>query len=109
MKSPLSDLISHLHKQNEILGKARDAYLSKDAEKKHFEATLTSNAKGKSHAERVTAANADKSFLEFHKSLARLEAVFKFQELKFQILEKEFQSGYLQLKLDQGLIDKGEG
>lgn len=102
----LSDLLAALHKQNEVLGRARDLYLSKEAEKKHFEATLVLKAHGASMVERKTHAEASVEWLVFHNALARLESIYRFQELKMQILDKEFQAQYLTHKLDGSLIKK---
>jgi hypothetical protein len=108
MRHALADQIDTLSKQNDVLGIARNAYLAKEAERKHFEATLIVAAVGKSHAEKTVNAQATSDWLEFHKDLARLEAVFEFQKFKFkfEILDKEFQAAYLQLKQDAPVIRK---
>jgi hypothetical protein len=72
----------------------------------HFEATLMMSVEGKSQAEREMKAMASKEWLEFHKALARLEAIYEFQKLKFSVLEKEYFAQHQQLSLDQGLIKK---
>lgn len=105
--NPLSDLTKALYELNNLLAVARNAYLSKEAERKHFEANLILKASGSSMAERKVVAEADKAYLEFHKALARLEAVYEYQRLKFSILEREYQACYLALKLDGDLIKKG--
>lgn len=104
--NPLYHVISMLHKQNETLGKARDQYLAMEAERKHFESSLMLKGAGTSVAERKVMAEASDKWLEFHKALARLESVYKFQEFKMSILEKEYQAQYLALKLDNSLIKK---
>lgn len=104
--SPLDELKSALETHNEVLGRARDKYLAKEAERKHFESKLVQGASGKSHAEKLINAQATTEWLEFHKSLARLESVFEFQKLKFSILEKEWQAQYLTTKIDSTLISK---
>lgn len=106
MNHPLKPIVDTLKKQCQILGKARDEYLAMEATRKYFEGNLIKNAPGKSHAERVNHAQSTNESLEFHKGLARLEAAFKFHELKFQVLEKEYQAQYLALKLDAGMISK---
>lgn len=103
---PQSEVISHLNTLNDQLGAARNAFLLKDAEKDHFEATLIIEAVGKSNAERVIQAQARIEWLEFHKELARLEAAYEFLKLKFRVLEHEFQSQYLETKLNEELIKK---
>ena len=108
MKSSRSSLLEALFIQNDILGRARAQYLAKDAEKKHFEANLILNAPGSSMAERKVNAEALGVYLEFHQALARLEAIYEFQKLKFEVMSKEWQDSYLERKLDQGLISKQE-
>lgn len=89
-----------------MLGKARNAYLIKESERKHFEAMLIRDAAGKSHAERVINAQAASEWVTFQRELARLEAVYEFQKLRFEILDKEWQSQYLTCKLDGAVIRK---
>lgn len=104
--NPLRDILDVLYKQNDSLGKARNAYLLKEAERKHFESTLISLAVGKTHAEKSTRAQACDEWLDFHKALAKLESVYEFQKLKSEILSKEYQAQYLALKLDADLIKR---
>lgn len=106
--NPLTPILSALEAQNHVLGKVRNDYLSKEAERRNYEARLVKEAMGKSHAEKVMNAQSMDEWLGFHKSLARLEAIYEFQKLKFTVLEKEWQSQYLCLKLDAGLIRKQE-
>jgi hypothetical protein len=96
-----------LQKQNDTLGAARNEYLRKEACRKHHEATLIANAEGKSHAERTINAQATMLWLEFATDLARLESVFEFQKLKFEVLDREFTALYLEAKLNAPLIKKG--
>lgn len=105
--NPLQDLITALSLQNEILGRARAQYLSLEAIRKFEEASLVKVAPGKSHAEKLVNAQATQVWLAFHKKLARAEAIYEFQRLKFTVLEKEYQACYLGLKLDAGIIKKG--
>lgn len=102
MDSELGDIQAKLWKQNDILAKARNDYLQKEAEKKYFEANLILGAPGKSMAERRVVAESSLDFLEFHQALARLEAIFRFQELRMSVLDKEFQATYLSYKIDAG-------
>lgn len=106
MRHPLESEVDALTHQNDQLGIARNDYLAREAERKHFEATLIAKAEGKSHAERVVNAQATQEWLKFHKELARAEAVYEFQKLKYDVLDKEFQAAYLQLKMDGPLIKK---
>lgn len=108
MKS-LSDLdvvTQSLEKQADTLSIARNAYLTKEAERKHFEATLIQGAAGKSHAERLINAQATKEWLEFQKALARFQAVWEFQKLKYEVLDKEWLAQYATLKSDAQMIKR---
>ena len=104
--TPLDAAITALEFQNDTLGKARNDFLLKSAERKHFEATLIQKAPGSSQKERETNAQADPAWLTFAKELARLEAVYEFQRLKFGILEKHWHNAFLEAKIDQNLIKK---
>lgn len=106
MRHPLESHVDALSAQNDTLGKARNDYLAKEAERKHFEARLIKAAEGKSHVEKVVNAQATSEWAQFQKELARLEAIFEFQKLKYDVLDKEYQAAYLQLKLDGPLIKK---
>lgn len=97
---PLSHILRVMEAQNDTLSKARNAYLTKEAQRKYTEAVLVRKAQGKSHAEKMINAQATKDWLEFHTELARLEAIYEFQRLKWEILDKEFQAQYLTLKTD---------
>ncbi len=109
MDTELKRIIEMLNKQNDILGKARFAYLDMEAERKHFEASLVSKFYefGGSHASKTTNAQASPEWLAFHKKLARLEAEYEFQKLKFSILDKEYLAVHLTLKLDAQTIQRG--
>lgn len=102
----LEELISQLERQNEVVGKARNEYLSLEAERKHYEARMIQNAEGKSHAERQTNAQAEIGWLAFHKKLARAEAVYEFQRFKLEILDKEWLARYAALKSDTHMIKR---
>ncbi len=103
-----SDIIAYLHILNDQVGVARNAFLAKKAESEHFDSKLAESSPGKSNAERTTRAKATKQYLEFHLDLARLESVLKFLEMKFKIMEKEYQSQYQETGLNEGLIRKEE-
>ena len=104
----LSQLLANLDKQNETLARARLKYLSKEAARKHFEASLITAAGGKSSVEKTTLAQSSEDWLKFQQELARLEAIYEFQRLKFSILERSWQSAYLEAKLNESLIRKQE-
>ena len=106
--NPLSELIAGLEAMNIHLGKDRAAYLALEAEKGHHEAVLIQAAPGKSHAEKVNNAKANPEWAVFQLKLARAEAVYEFQKLKFSIMEKNWMSAYLELKLDGAVIKKQE-
>ncbi len=102
----LSRFTQSLEEQNAVLGKARNAYLLKEAERKHFEAVLVRKAEGKSHAEKLVNAQSTPEWATFQKELARLEAVFEFQKLRYEILDKNWQAEYLGMKLDGATIKR---
>ena len=101
---PLKELLQNMEVQNDTLSKARNKYLTKEASRKYTEAVLIRQASGKSHAEKSINAQATKDWLEFHTELARLEAIFEFQKLKWEILDKEFMAQYLTLKTDPIMV-----
>lgn len=107
MDSLLKGCIDKLTQQNEILGRARDKYLAKESERKHFEATLIKSADGKSHADRTVEAQATEDWLVFHKELAKLESIFEFQKLKFEILDKEYLAEYATYKIEERVMRGG--
>lgn len=104
--NPLQDALERLERQNDVLGRARNEYLLQEASRKHYEATLVVSAPGKSMAEKSINAQATPEWLSFHNTLARLNAIFEFQRLKFDILCKEWQSNYLEMKSDGPAIKK---
>jgi hypothetical protein len=106
LKSRLEECLENLEAHNVILGRARDLYLAKEAERKHLEATLIKAAAGKSHAERVINAQATDTWLKFHVELARLESVYEFQKLQHEILSKEWLSEYAERKASDDIIRK---
>ncbi len=108
-KHAQSDIISILHTLNDQLGVARNSYLRKEAEKDHFEAVMISQSAGKSVAERVINAKAKVEWNQFQIELARLEAVYEFMRMKFRVVENEYQSQYLETKLNDGLTKRGGG
>ncbi len=107
MDEQLERIIQLLHKQNDLLGKARFEYLDMEATRKFHEATMVQRSLGKSHAEKLTNAQSQAEWLEFHKKLARLEAIFEFEKLKLEVLTKEFLAIHLTLKLDSEMLKKG--
>lgn len=106
--SPLKSLLVKLEAHNEVLAQARHRYLRHEAQRKHKEALWIKEAVGKSHAERVVNAQANPEWLMFYVEQSRLEAVYEFQKMKMEILNKEWLAQYLEQKLDQGLIGKQE-
>lgn len=104
--NPLGGLLDMLDKQNMVLGEARARYLSLEAPRKHEEAKLIKRAPGKSHAEKMTNAQAEPEWAELQLNVSKAEAEYEFEKLKFSILEKSWQSSYLDLKLDGSVIKK---
>jgi hypothetical protein len=107
MRHALDHEVDTYSLQVEKYAVARNNYLSKKAERDHFESCLVKAAEGKSQAERVMNAQATTAWLEFHKELARLEAIMDFHKLKLDVLDKEYQAAYLQQKLDEKQIKRG--
>lgn len=110
MDEQLRQCIDRLNTQNEVLAHIREAYLLQESSRKHFEAGLISAAPStcKSHVDRLNHAQNLRVYLEFHQKLAKLEATFKFEELKFSILEKEYMAVYLGAKTDSATIERQE-
>jgi hypothetical protein len=98
-----------LEQQARVLSKAKHRFLVKEAERKHFEAKLIQAASGRSHAERLINAQATEDWLRFQKDLARKEAIFDFQKLKYDLLDKEWLAQYQANKLDDSLIKRQVG
>jgi hypothetical protein len=107
MKTPLDSVIEALSEQNVIVGRARNAYLAKESERKTFESRLIQAAEGKSQAEKLMNAQATDEWLEFSKALARLEAVYEFEKFKLTILDREYQAQYLEIKDNGKQIVRG--
>lgn len=107
-QNPLTQSIQDLYSQSTLLAKARHAFLLKDAEKSHWDARMINANPGKSYAEKSNNAKASEEWLSFHKELAKLESLFEFEKLKFSIMERDWQSQYLAMKLDESLIKKQE-
>lgn len=99
---------ANLEAHNIRLGRARNDFFQAKAHKDHFEQCLVKAAPGESNAEKLMNAKADEEWLKFHKKLARLEAIYDFERLKFSLLEKEWFRCQLELKIDQSLIRKQE-
>ncbi len=101
-----ADVIAHLNALNKQLGIARNDFLSKKAEKDHFEHNLVKTSPGKSHAEKTMNAKASEEWLAFQKELGRLDSIHHFLKLQFQILSYEYLSQYQETKFNEGLINK---
>lgn len=103
---PLQHIIAALSAKNIELGRARNDFLAKKAEKDWFEAGIVKMSPGESNAEKTMNAKSQQEWLEFHKRLNRLEAEFEFIKFQLKILELEYQAQYLALKQDEGQIKK---
>jgi len=102
----LREILEKIDAHIDVLSRARFNYLSKEAERKHFEARLIASAKGKSHAERVVGAQASEEWRKFQVDLAKLESVYHFELLKHEVLDKEFLAQHLTLKIDNSTIKR---
>lgn len=108
MQETLTKALNILLEQSEILSEARRLYLLKESERRHFEACLIKGSEGKSHAEKVVNAQASPLWLDFHKGLSELEAIYEFEKLKYEVLDKAYFAEHLSLKIDHGLMSKNE-
>lgn len=106
--NPLHSLLGSLSTQNETLAKARLSYMLKKASEDTFEASLIVRAEGKSMAEKTVNAHSQPEWECFSQDLARLESNYDFERLKFSVLEKAWQSEYLEAKLNESVIRKQE-
>lgn len=111
--SPLEESIKQLESWCKILMKSRQAYLLKEAEKKHFEAKLvmaqeeiSSDGKVIAFSIKQAKAYASNEYLEFSKQLALLESKYENDKLVYEVLEKNYQAIYLETKIDNQLIIK---
>lgn len=82
-------------------------YLDKKAEQDYFEATLVSAQEGDSEAKKMRLAQATEAWKSFHRSMARLEGLKKLQELRFKVMELDFQAQYLEQK-QEALFTRGQ-
>ena len=105
--NPLSLVLMALSEQGRTLSVSRFKYLSKEAERKTYEARLIKGAQGSSHAERTTNAQATEEWRKFHVELSRLESEFEFEKMKWEVLSREYLAQLLSLKLDAQQIIKG--
>jgi hypothetical protein len=105
----LAERLNNLNTQNALLTEARGAYLLKEAERKHFEASQIAQAEGKSHAEKTVNAQATPEWVSFQRELARLENAYEFEKLRYDILDKAFTAEYLSMKLDAETIKRNVG
>ncbi len=111
MDSELKKIILMLQTQNDVLSRARYEYLTKEAERKHFEARLVMAEAGiekQSHALSLSKAQASDTWLKFQQDLAKLQSVFEFQKLKYEILDKEFLAVYGTMKIEAQTISRGQ-
>lgn len=106
MDRTLADRLNALSLQNDTLKNARTSYLLKEAERKHFEATLISGAQGKSIAEKTINAQASEEWVEFHRELARLESAYEFEKLKYDILDKAYLAEHATFREEASQIRK---
>lgn len=101
MDRQLAERLNNLSMQNEVLFKARSAYLLMEARRKHFEAKMIRAADGKSQAEKTVSAQAAKEWLDFHLKLSELESQFEFEKTKYEILDKAYLAEYATFKSEE--------
>lgn len=107
IKTPLDSITQMIGIQTESVGKAFNAYMAKKAEKRNLEARLKKAAEGTSQSEKSMNADATDEWLAFEKELNRLEAIYEFQRDKLEVMNKEYQAQYLELKDNASAIRKG--
>ncbi len=67
---------------------------------------MVAQSLGKSHAEKVTNAQATESWKNQGMRIAQLESAYEFEKTKFEVLSKEYQALYLSLKIDSETMRK---
>jgi len=100
--SKIDQVLFNMEKQSKRLIEARNRYLLKEAEKKHFEAKLVTKELDKTtkvtNQEALNRAYASEEYYKFSKELAELESIFEAERLMYVILDKTFQAIYLESK-----------
>lgn len=104
---PLREVIDMIEEQTDSVGIARNSYLAKKAMKRNTEASLFKDAEGESQKAKEMNAHANPGWLKFEQELNRLEAIYEFQRDKLEVLNKEYQAQYLELKDNAQAARKG--
>jgi DNA-binding transcriptional regulator GbsR (MarR family) len=106
MRHPLEPIIQMIDEQTTAVGRARANFFAKKAMKRNLEARLVKGAQGSTAKEREMNAFATEEWLNFETELNRLEAIYDFQRDKLEVLNKEYQAQYLELKDNASVIRK---
>lgn len=106
MDNQLADIVARLNTQNNVLDIIRTKYLEAESCRKHYEAKMVARATGKSHAERLVAAQASDSWRHQALRIAQFESSYEFEKLKLDILSKEYMALYLSFKIDNEVMRK---
>jgi hypothetical protein len=93
--SPLDAAVTKLEFQLDVLKAARTPYTLMLASKKNLENRLIKEASGKSIAEKTMNAYATSEWESFSLELARLEDIYEYESLKFEVLKVDYQTKYL--------------
>jgi hypothetical protein len=109
VETPLDTITQALEVQNNLLGKNRAEYLAKEVELEHLENKWADELEGESQAARERKVKASERWLKLASEVARLKAIFEFQKLRYEILDKEWLAQYASMKLDERTIRKQGG
>lgn len=101
---PLRDLIDAITKQTELVGIARNAFLSLEAELEILENQLIDQVEGRTEAEKRRRAKATPEWAAARTAMSRAKSVYKFREDELSIMNKEYQAQYLELKDHENAI-----
>jgi hypothetical protein len=102
----LAGRLNELTRQNARLREAESLFLRLDAEKKMMLASLTSQAEGKSHAEREGRAMLTKSWEDFARGHAVAESNYQYEKRKFLILDKAYLAEHASFTREAGVIKR---
>lgn len=102
----LSELIEELEARVECLNKARGLFLKHEAITERGEALLISQAQGSSNAEKVMNAKASNEWNQIQLDYRKAQWLYENEKSKFSVLEKKWQTAYLDAKLNERVIKK---
>ncbi len=104
--TPLEDLVNELEQACERLNKARGHFLKHEAIVERGEALLIFLAQGTSNAEKVMKAKASEEWNKLQLDYRKAQWLYENEKTKFSVMEKRWQSLYLETKLNESVIKK---